>query len=122
MRLGTERALERRIQRRELETKDELVATLGGRRRWVNEALRAGRLFSLTGPSGIEYFPAFIADDSYQLKALRAGGEGAGGIARCIEVLFFTMISSRLGMTALEALSKGRTMEVVTCAVGFAES
>lgn len=50
MRLGSERALARRIESKELVSKDELIAMLGGRRRWVNEALKAGRPFSLTPP------------------------------------------------------------------------
>jgi hypothetical protein len=122
MRLGSERALARRIQSRELVTKGDLVAMLSGRRRWVNAALRAGRLFSLTGPSGIEYFPAFVADDSYELKALGRVTKALQGIPGASKYFFFTTISNRLGMTPLEALAHGRTADVVVCAVGFAES
>lgn len=46
MRLGSERALARRIESKELFSKEELVAMLGGKRRRVNDALRAGCLFS----------------------------------------------------------------------------
>lgn len=121
MRLGSERALARHIESKELVSKDELIAMLGGRRRWVTEALKAGRLFSLTAPSGIEYFPAFYSDDSCELRAI-------GRVAKVLKGCpvnrgtFFTTISKRLGMTPLEALAQGRTREVVTCAVGFAES
>lgn len=41
-----------RIERKELITQDELILRLGGNRRWVKDALKAGRLFSLQGPSG----------------------------------------------------------------------
>lgn len=122
MRLGSERALERRIQRRELVTKDDLVAMLSGRRRWVNDALKAGRLFSLTAPFGYEYFPAFYADDRYELRALGRVAKVLKGLPSESKYFFFTTISNRLGMTPLEALAQGRTREVVTCAIGFAES
>lgn len=122
MRLGSERALARRIQSRELITKGDLVVMLSGRRRWVNAALRAGRLFSLTGPSGIEYFPAFVADDSYELKAFGRVTKALQGIPGASKYFFFTTISGRLGMTPLEALALGRTTEVVVCALGFAKS
>lgn len=122
MRLGSERALVRRIQSKELVSKEDLVAMLGGRRRWVNDALRAGRLFSLTGPSGLEYLPAFYADDSYELRALGQVTKALEGLPSESKYFFFTRISSRLGMTALEALALGKTAEVVVCAVGFAKS
>lgn len=122
MRLGSERALARRIESKELVSKDELIAMLGGRRRWVNEALKAGRLFSLTPPSGLEYFPAFYAEDSYELRALGRVAKVLKGLPSESRYFFFTTISNRLGITPLEALGQGRTMEVVTCAVGFAES
>lgn len=122
MRLGSEQALARRIERNELVSKDEFIAMLGGRRRWVNEALKAGRLFSLTAPSGLEYFPAFYADDSYELRALGRVAKVLKGLPSESRYFFFTRISCRLGMTALEALALGMTSEVVVCAVGFAES
>lgn len=122
MRLGSERALVRRIQSRELVSKDELIEMLGGRRRWVNEALKAGRLFSLTARSGLEYFPAFVADYSYKLRALGRVTKALQGLPSESKYFFFTTISNRLGMTPLEALALGRTAEVVVCAVGFAES
>ena len=52
MRLGSARSLARRIQSKELVSKDEFIALLGGRQRWVNDALRAGRLFSIVVAPG----------------------------------------------------------------------
>lgn len=54
MRLGSARAMARRIASKEIVTKDEFIAMLGGRHRRVNEALRAKRLFTLKDPSGLE--------------------------------------------------------------------
>lgn len=89
MRLVSAHAPARRIKNKELATKDEFVAMLGGRRRWVNEALSAGRLFLLEAPSGLEYFPAFFADDSYDRRGRGQGCAGARRFAQRIEVLFF---------------------------------
>jgi hypothetical protein len=122
MRLGSQRALARRIQNKELVSKDELIAMLGGRRRWVNDAIRAGRLFSLIAPSGLEYFPVFFADYSYEPRALAKVVKVLEGLPSESKYFFFTSKSLRLNMTPLEALVQGMTLEVVNCAVGFAHS
>ena len=122
MRLGSARALAHSIENKELVSKDEFIALLGGRRRWVNEASRARRLFSLKDPSGLEYFPAFFADERYDLRALGKVVRALVGLPDESKYYFFTRKSSRLKMTALEALAQGRTVEVVACALGFAES
>lgn len=122
MRLGSERAMARRIESKELVSKDELIAMLGGRRRWVKDALRAGRLLLLVAPSGLEYFPAFFADDRYDRRALGEVVQALDGLPSESKYYFFTRNSSRLKMTALEALAQGRTMEVIACALAFAET
>lgn len=122
MRLGSAHGLARCIARKELVLKDEFIAMLGGRRRWVNEALRAQRLFSLKSPSGLEYFPAFFADTRYDRRALNRVVHALEGLPDESKYFFFTRNSSRLKMTALQALAQGRTMEVVACALGFAET
>lgn len=120
MRWGSARALARRIKNKEVVSKDELVAMLGGRRRWVNEALRAQRLFSLKGPAGLEYFPAFFADDSYDRRAVGKVAQALDGLPNESKYYFFTRNSNRLKMTALEALAQGRSIEVIACALVFA--
>jgi hypothetical protein len=121
MRLGSARALARRIGNKELVSKEEFIAMLGGRRRWVNEALRAQRLFSLKAPSGLEYFPAFFADDRYDRRALCRVVHALEGLPDESKYFFFMRKSTRLQATALEALAQGRTMEVVACALGFTQ-
>lgn len=121
MRAGSERALLSRIKRKELVTKEELIERLGGKRRWVSEALRAGHLFSLQSPSGVDYFPAFFADDSYDRRALGKVSQALIGLPGASKYFFFVHKSTRLQMTALEALAQGRTMEVVACAIAFAQ-
>lgn len=122
MRLGSARAFARRIESKELVSKDEFIAMLGGRRRWVNEALRAGRLFLLETPSGLEYFPAFFADDSYDRRAVGKVVQALEGLPNESKYFFFMSKSLRLNMTPLEALVQGMTLDVVNCAVGFAHS
>lgn len=122
MRLGSLCALARRIQSKELVSKDELIVMLGGRRRWVNDAIRAGRIFSITAPSGLEYFPAFFADYSNEPRALAKVVKVLEGLPNESKYFFFTSKSLRLNMTPLEALGQGMTFEVVNCAVGFAHS
>jgi hypothetical protein len=122
MRVGTERALARRIKSGELILRDQLIQALGGKRRWVSEALRAGRLFSVKDSSGVEYFPAFFADNQYERRTLSKVVQALEGLPNESKYYFFTRKSIRLGMTALEALAQGQTMEVVACAIGFAKT
>ena len=120
MRLGSEAALLSSIDRGELITRNVLVTLLGGNRRWVNNALKDGRIFSLQAPSGIKYFPAFFADSSYDRRAL-------GRVSKVLAILpgpskyfFLTNKSLMLGTTPLQALVEGRVKDVLVCASGFA--
>jgi hypothetical protein len=121
MRRASETALMSRIERGELITKDELITRLGGNRRWLRDALKAGRAFSLQAPSGANYFPSFFADSSYDRR-------GLGRVAKVLALLsgpskyqFFTRKSFTLGTTPLQALADGRVKDVLVCASGFAE-
>jgi hypothetical protein len=122
MRVGSERALARCIKNRELIPQNELIEALGGKKRWVSEALRTGRLFSLKDGSGHEYIPAFFADDRYDRRALGRVVKALDDVPGESKLFFFTRTSSRLRMTALEALAQGRTIEVVACALEFART
>lgn len=120
MRRASEAALLSRIERGELITGDELITRLGGNRRWVRNALKAGRVFSLQAPSGANYFPSFFADSSYDRRAL-------GRVSKFLALLpgpskyhFFINKSFTLGMTPLQALAEGRVKDVLVCASGFA--
>lgn len=122
MRLGSARSLARRIECKEVVSKDEFIALLGGGQRWVNDALRAGRLFSIVVSPGQEYFPAFFADASYNRRALGKVTQALEGLPGESKYFFFTRKSTRLRATALEALAQGRTMEAVACAIAFADT
>lgn len=121
MRRASKAALLSRIERGELITHDELITRLGGNRRWLRNALQAGRVFSLQVPSGANYFPSFFADSSYDRRAL-------GRVSKVLALLpgpskyqFFASKSFTLGMTPLQALAHGRVKDVLVCASGFAE-
>jgi hypothetical protein len=110
-----------RIELGEVITRGELITRLGGNRRWVREALKSGRLFSLQAPSGADYFAAFFAGATFDRRSI-------GRVARVLVGLpgpsiyhFFVSKSVFLGMTPLEALAEGRVNAVLAAAHGFAE-
>ena len=120
MRLGSEAALLSQIDRGELITRDVLVTRLGGDSRWVNEALKAGRIFSLLGPSGVDHFPSFFADSTYDRRAIGRVSKVLALLPGPSKYFFLTNKSFMLGMTPLEALVEGRVKDVLVCASGFA--
>jgi hypothetical protein len=114
-------AFNSRIERGELITKEQLVERLGGNRRWLSAALKAGRVFSVPAPSGIDYFPSFFADASYERGALGRVAKVLVDLPRPSRYHFFTSKSTMLGKTPLQALAEGQVKNVLNCAVGFAE-
>lgn len=118
-RKGSAAALARRIERKELLTAEELVERLGGNRRGVSAALRSGRLFSVQASSGVDFFPAFFADDSLDRRALGRVSKVLAGLPGASAYHFFVSKSFTLGMTPLEALAQGRVKDVLTTAAAF---
>lgn len=120
MRFGSEAALLSRIDSGELVTRDMLVTRLGKNHRWVNNALKAGRIFSLQAPSGVDYFPSFFADSTYDRRAIGRVSKVLALLPGPSKYFFLTTKSLMLGMTPLEALVEGRVKDVLVCASGFA--
>jgi len=121
MRQESEDALVSRIKRGELLTKDALVVALGGNSRWLTAALKAERVFALVAPSGVDYFPSFFADASYNRRALGRVVQALAGLPSPSKYYFFTTKFVSLGMTPLQALAGGRTKDVLHTALGFTE-
>jgi hypothetical protein len=121
MQLISQSTLLSRIARGEVITRDELITRLGGNRRWVRDALKSDRLFSLEAPSGVEYFAAFFADASYGRRSLGRVVRALAGLPGPSIYHFFVSKSVMLGMTPLEALAEGRVKAVLGAALGFAE-
>lgn len=110
-----------RIERGEVVTRDELVARLGGNRRWVKDSLRSGRLFSIRAPSGVEYFAEFFVNALYDRRSLGRVVRVLAGLPGPSIYHFFVSKSVMLGMTPLEALAEGRIAFVLDAAHGFTE-
>lgn len=119
-RRGSAAALARRIESKELLTREELVERLGGNRRWVTSALKGERLFSVHAPSGVDYFPAFYADPSIDRRALGDVAKVLSSVPGASKYHFFVSKSFTLGMTPLEALAGGGVKNVLITAAGFA--
>lgn len=113
--------LKSRIERGELITKEQLIERLGGNRRWLSAAIKAGRVFSVQAPSGSDYFPSFFADVSYERGALGRVAKVLIDLPGPSKYHFFLSKSTMLGMTPLQALAEGQVKKVLVCAVGFAE-
>lgn len=120
MRRASEAALLSRIERGELVTKNELITRLEGNRRWVSDALKAGRVFSIQAATGTDYFPSFFADRSYDRRVLGRVAKALSNLPGQSRYHFFTSKSFTLGMTPLQALGEGRVKDVLVCASGFA--
>ena len=121
MRRRSKAALLSRIKRGELITKDALIVQLGGSSRWFTAALKAERVFSVVAPSGVDYFPSFFADASYDRRALGRVVQALAGLPGQSKYSFFTTKFLSLGMTPLQALAEGRTKDVLYTALGFTE-
>lgn len=119
-RRGSAAALARRIESKELITREELVERLGGNSRWVASALKSERLFAVLAPAGVDYFPAFYADPSIDLRALGQVTKVLSGLPAASKYHFFVSKKFTLGMTPLEALADGSVKDVLTVAAGFA--
>lgn len=117
---GSAAALSRRIEHKELITREELVERLAGNRGWVSAAYKSGRLFSVEAPSGVKYFPAFYADGVVDRQVLGKVTKVLFGLPGASQYYFFTSKLFTLGMTPLEALAEGRVKDVLTAAAGFA--
>lgn len=111
-----------RIERKELINGSELKARLDVSEDALDKAVQSGELFSIEGPAGAMYFPAFFADVRY-IKS------GLGEVSKTLDALpgpskyeFFTTTSTRLGHTPLEALAMGRLRDVLVSAEAFREN
>lgn len=109
-----------RIKNRELITSAELQERLGIRRQSLSDAVKAGRLFAMLGPSGENYYPAFYADPALDRRAVEKVSKALGSLPAASKYFFFTSVLSTLHETPLQALAKGRLNEVLVAASAFA--
>ncbi len=97
-----------------------LQGALDIKRQALSNAVKAGRLFALTGPSGENYYPAFYADPGLDRRSVESVAKALGTLPGAAKLFFFTSKSTLLQETPLAALRKGRLAEVLTAATGFA--
>jgi hypothetical protein len=97
-----------------------LAARLSLTTQAVSAAVRADRMFVLSGPSGEGYFPAFFANEKYPRRALEKVSKALGKLPGASKWQFFT--TPRISLSAktpLEALSKGQVDSVLAAAAAF---
>lgn len=72
----------------------------------IHQQLNSGALFTVDGPEGVNYYPAFFADTKYDRASVRRVARALKGLAGSSKWIFFT--SPRLslgGLTPLEVIS-----------------
>jgi hypothetical protein len=119
MREASQTTLLALIKHKELLTKEELC-TLIGNRQWVNYAIKTGRIFSILGPDGVDYFPSFFLGPLAHRRSLGKVTQALAGLPGPSILHFFKCPSTILGKTPLDSLAEGRLKEVLVAAAGFA--
>lgn len=109
------------IRNGELVSSGTLQEALGVKRQALSGAVKAGRLFSLTGPSGENFYPAFFADPGLDRRAVEKVAKVLGTLPAASKYFFFTSKSTLLQETPLQALRRGRLDEVLTAAAAFSQ-
>lgn len=110
-----------RIQNKELLTSGELQLARDVNRQSISGAVKSNRLFAFVGPSGKNFYPAYFADKTLDLRKLEAVSKALGTLPAPSKHHFFTSTWSTLGTTPLEALRAGRLADVLETAAGFVE-
>ena len=96
-------------------------AELGWTRQALSKALGAHCVFYVE-VRGSRYYPAFFADSRYERRQLEAFSKALGDLPGSAKLLFMTTPKASLdGLTALQALERGRHEAVRTAAAGFAQ-
>ena len=110
-----------RIANHELISSGALQRALNVKRQAISAAVKAKRLFAIVGPSGENYYPAYYADPTLDRRTLEKVSKALGSLPAPLKHHFFTLKSTMLQETPLDALRKGRETEVLAAAAGFAE-
>jgi hypothetical protein len=115
-------ALKERIENKVLITSKELQDLLQVTPLFISDAERSNRLFSIAGPAGENYYPAFYADVSLDRGSIEEVCIALDSLPSTSKFYFFTSKSTYLGVkTPLEALKEGRLADVLAAATGYAE-
>ena len=112
---------QRRIENRELLTAEEFCDALGVDVGRQDDAVRDGRVFAMTSPTGRLYYPAFYADASLNREHVERVAQVLSAVDPVSQYTFFYRAWTLLGTTPLAALRAGRLDDVLLTAMGFAE-
>jgi len=110
-----------RIRLGEFIRSEQLQTTWQVDRAAISDAEAAGGLFSVVGPSGENYYPAFYTDTALERRVLEKVAKALGPLPAAVKYHFFTSKFTALGESPLEALRKGRIEQVLAAAACFAE-
>lgn len=108
-----------RIESKELLSADELRSALGISQAEINDTVEDNRLFTIDGPDGQPYYPAFYADGDMDRVAFGLVAQALCDLPSGANYHFFISKRTNLGETPLEALRRGRVAEVLQAASGF---
>jgi hypothetical protein len=110
-----------RIANHELISSGELQSALKVTRQALSNAVKGQRLFTIVGPSGKNYYPAYYADPTLDRRTLARVTMALGSLLAPSKHYFFTAKSTMLQDTPLDALRKGHEAQVLVAAASFAE-
>jgi hypothetical protein len=120
MRRQTNDRLELEVKAGRLLPAAEMAALLKLTPQALHFALKAKRVFTLQGPSGVQMYPAFFADPRQDRKQLEKVSKMLGDMPGSLKWDFF--MSPRFsvgGVSPLEALAKGKFEDVLSVAFAF---
>lgn len=120
-RIAAAHNLVERIKRGEYISLEQLQAAWPVKRVTIIKAVATGRLFTVIGPLGEAYYPAFYSDSSLNRRMLQKVCKALGLLPAALKYHFFTSIFTSLGETPLEALRDGRVKEVLSTAAAYVE-
>lgn len=89
-----------RVASHELLSFGELQRALNVKRRAISGAVHAKRLFAIVGPSGENYYPAYYADSTIDLRSLEKISKALGSLPGAVEAPLFNI---EVGSTAGDA-------------------
>jgi hypothetical protein len=113
---------EEQVASKELLSSAEMRARLQVTPQALSAAVKAKRMFTLPGPSGAQFFPAFFADRAYDRPVLERVSKALGDLPGGRKYFFFTAKRYSLGgKSPLQALANGKIDQVLAAAEGYLE-
>ena len=113
---------EEQVASKELLSNAEMRARLQVTPQALSAAVKAKRMFTLPGPSGAQFFPAFFADRAYDRPVLERVCKALGDLPGARKYFFFTAQRYSLGgKSPLQALAKGKIDQVLAAAEAYLE-